>query len=193
MSIETEDATEEVDDVQEKTESPEIDYKVIADQQAMAIKELRRKMRDNESKQHSAESESGESKSEDISSVVESVLEARERRESLRVIEDALDDLTEDEAERSAILSVYENRLKPSGFSPKSIVSDLRTAQMIVNPGVIAKKVEADVRKTEATKAAMANGKAGQMATKGDEGGDAKPKMSRAEKALARGLGIKVD
>jgi len=185
-------------DNQEQTgTSSKPDKDTMLEQQAVAIRQERKARKALEAKlaelTGGAESNSGESKSDDIAHVVESVLEARERREASRIIEETLDGLTDDEVERSAILSAYENRLKPSGFSPKSIASDLKTAQLLVNPGVIAKQVEADVKKAEATKAAMSNAKAGNLATKGDEGEEAEPRYTKAVKRMRRGLQLSID
>lgn len=69
----------------------------------------------------------------DLDTLVERKLETIRRQEREDVIDDILSDLSDNQHERDLIKAVYENRLRPTGWSKKAIREDLEEARIIAN------------------------------------------------------------
>lgn len=139
----------------------------IADKHLEAIKRLQ-KSKERPSEEE-PEGESNVDESTDIEALIEEKtterLNAFQREQTNEVIDETLNDLTDNEDERALIRAIYESEIKPTGFKRSNIVTDLKKAFLIANAerfeAMASKKAEAKIKKN------LAEEKASQMSQAG--------------------------
>lgn len=128
----------------------------------------------------------------DLVSLVDQRFEALKRSQVSDFIQDLLPDLSDDQSEQELIRHIYENEIRPSGYSRKSVEADLRKAYLIANAKrleeIAFRKAKAKVRAEVAQEKAL-SGSASRGVVGREPPAPAAPNYSEFEKKLLSRVG----
>ena len=153
-------------------------YKRESEQKGRDLRDIRREKREERETQTT---ESSESTGPDVDAAIQKGLDKIERRRIQDEIEDTLYNLIKNSDERELVRVIYEDQLRPSGFTRSAIRKDIRRARILANSSKIEAEVERKVRKDVAQEKAMRNSSSNTRGKVSEEGASA-PNMSSAEK-----------
>lgn len=126
-------------------------YKKESEQKGRDLREIRRDQREG----REAQEESSEAAPTDVDVAIRKGLDAIERRRVQDEIDSNLEDLISNSDERELVRVIYEDQLRPSGFTRTAIRKDIQRARILANSSKIEAEVEKKVRKDVAQKEAM--------------------------------------